>query len=110
MIGKKIMELRKRRGYTLSMLAEKTNISKSYLSNIERNLNKNPSLNILLKIANVLNVEVKTLLKPNSTDECVKIEKEWVDFINELKDLGIDMNEVKQYKILLEFIKWQNQK
>ena len=43
MIGKNIAEIRKKRGYTLSELAELANISKSYLSNIERNINKNPS-------------------------------------------------------------------
>jgi XRE family transcriptional regulator of biofilm formation len=68
MIGKNIAKIRERRGYTLSELAELTNISKSYLSNIERNLNKNPSLQIMLKIATVLNVDLETLLKTD-TDE-----------------------------------------
>ena len=62
MIGKNIAEIRKRRGYTLSELAELANISKSYLSNIERNINKNPSLEIMNKIAVVLNIELIMLL------------------------------------------------
>ncbi|MFJ5621698.1 helix-turn-helix domain-containing protein [Peribacillus loiseleuriae] len=108
MIGENIVKIRKRRGYSLSKLAELTNISKSYLSNIERNLNKNPSLQIMLKIAAVLNVDLETLLKTDK-DEDTYIEKEWVDFVNELKELGVEKNEIHQYKTLIEYIKWQNQ-
>ncbi|WP_028392027.1 helix-turn-helix domain-containing protein [Bacillus cihuensis] len=108
MIGENIVKIRKRRGYSLSKLAELTNISKSYLSNIERNLNKNPSLQIMLKIAAVLNVDLETLLKTDK-DEDTYNEKEWVDFVNELKELGLEKNDIKQYRTLIEFIKWQNQ-
>ncbi|MBA9025666.1 helix-turn-helix domain-containing protein [Peribacillus huizhouensis] len=108
MIGENIVKIRKRRGYSLSKLAELTNISKSYLSNIERNLNKNPSLQIMLKIAAVLNVDLETLLKTDK-DEDTYIEKEWVDFVKELKELGVEKKEIKQYRTLIEFIKWQNQ-
>lgn len=109
MIGKNIAELRKRKGLTLSELAERTNISKSYLSNIERNLNKNPSLDIMKRIANVLNVDMITLLKSsNEKDMQLHIEKEWIDFVNELKELGLEKDEMQQYKPLIEFIKWKN--
>ncbi len=110
MIGKKIAELRKQKGYTLSELAEKTKISKSYLSNIERNLNKNPSLAIIKRIAKVLDVDLMTLLK-NETNHNTNqyVEKEWADFIKELKDIGVEKDQLKQYKTLIEFIKWKNQ-
>ena len=61
MIGKNIVEIRKRRGYTLLELAELSNISKSYLSNMERNINKNPSLEVIQKIATVLQVNISIL-------------------------------------------------
>lgn len=110
MIGKNIAEIRKRKGYTLSELAELAHISKSYLSNIERNLNKNPSLQVMNKIAAVLNVDIATLLKPGKDPNAhLPIEKEWVDFVHELKELGIEKEQVQQYKTLIEFIKWQNQ-
>ncbi|MFJ8265527.1 helix-turn-helix domain-containing protein [Peribacillus asahii] len=110
MIGKNIKELRKRRGYTLSELAEQANISKSYLSNIERNLNKNPSLEVMNKIAHVLNVDIMTLLKTDiDHDTHLYIEKEWIDFVSELKELGMKKDQIEQYKTLIEFIKWQKQ-
>ena len=49
MIGKNIYLLRKEKGLTLSELAERANIAKSYLSNIERNINQNPSIQIVEK-------------------------------------------------------------
>ena len=58
MIGNNIYRIRKQRGLTLSELAKKALISKSYLSNIERNLNKNPSIQVMEKIAAVLHVDL----------------------------------------------------
>ncbi|AZU63766.1 helix-turn-helix domain-containing protein [Neobacillus mesonae] len=111
MIGERIAKIRKQKGYTLTELAEKTNISKSYLSNMERNLNQNPSLAIIKRIAKVLDVDMMTLLK-NGTDQnsLHHIEKEWAEFILELKDMGVEKEQLKQYKTLIEFIKWKNEK
>ncbi|WP_313799851.1 helix-turn-helix domain-containing protein [Cytobacillus sp.] len=111
MIGNNIVRIRKKRGYTLSEFAELANISKSYLSNIERNINKNPSLEVMQKIAKVLNVDLITLLKPSTDlDKHLYVEQEWVDFLNELKELGIEKEEIQRYKTLIEFIKWQNER
>ncbi|MDZ5473325.1 helix-turn-helix transcriptional regulator [Bacillus sp. 31A1R] len=108
MIGKNIVEIRKNRGYSMSELAELANISKSYLSNIERSINKNPSLEVMQKIASVLNVDLLTLLNGAEVREHPHIEKEWVDFLEELKEAGIEKEEIKNYKTLIEFIRWQN--
>lgn len=110
MIGKNIAKIRKQRGYSLSELAELTNISKSYLSNIERDLNKNPSLQIMLKISTVLKVELIALLKTGNEEEShLFIEKEWVDFVRELKESGMEKEQIQQYKTLIEFIKWKKE-
>jgi XRE family transcriptional regulator, master regulator for biofilm formation len=107
MIGKNIYEIRMKKGLTLSALAERANISKSYLSNIERNLNQNPSIEVIRKIGHVLDVDIKVLLKTVESKEDQQLpDKEWLDLVNELKQSGIEKNE---YKTLIEFIKWQNQ-
>lgn len=106
MIGKNIYEYRMRRGLTLSELAERANISKSYLSNIERSLNQNPSIQVIKKIATVLNVDLKLLLKTETTQEELLLpDKEWFDLVSELRESGMEKEE---YKTLIEFIKWQN--
>jgi XRE family transcriptional regulator, master regulator for biofilm formation len=108
MIGQNIYKIRKQRGFTLSELAEKASISKSYLSNIERNVNQNPSIQLLEKLANVLDVDMNTLLTMEIKTERPCLETEWVDFINELKESGIEKEQIQQYKTLIEFIRWKN--
>ncbi|MDP4083174.1 MAG: helix-turn-helix domain-containing protein [Bacillota bacterium] len=110
MIGKNILEIRKKKGYTLSELADRAGISKSYLSNIERNLNMNPSIHVMKNIAIVLEVDLKILLKTEAShEEQVNSDSEWIELVKELKDSGIEKDQIHEYKTLIEFIKWQNQ-
>ncbi|NGY85273.1 helix-turn-helix transcriptional regulator [Bacillus megaterium] len=44
MIGDRIRTIRVQKRMTLSNLAEKANVTKSYLSNIERNISNNPTI------------------------------------------------------------------
>ena len=107
MIGENIQSLRKKKGMSLTVLAECADISKSYLSNIERNLNKNPSVHMIGKIAGVLEVSPIELLGLEQENNEI-IEPEWIDFIYELKRSGIAKERIKEYKLLIEFINWQH--
>ncbi|MNI08857.1 HTH-type transcriptional regulator SinR [compost metagenome] len=111
MMGNNIYNIRKQRGFTLSELSERTGISKSYLSNIERNLKQNPSIHVMEKIAKVLKVDLKSLLEV-AVDAEVKhqFEEEWMDFICDLKKSGVDKERIHEYKIVIEFMKWHNDK
>ncbi|KLU62201.1 HTH-type transcriptional regulator SinR [Peptococcaceae bacterium CEB3] len=62
--GSKIREFRKERGLTLSQLAEKADISPSYLSGIERGVKK-ASLNVLNKLSGAVNIPVSYLVGEN---------------------------------------------
>jgi XRE family transcriptional regulator, master regulator for biofilm formation len=109
MIGKNIYEIRMKKGLTLSSLAERANISKSYLSNIERNFNQNPSIQVIRKIALVLDVDIQVLLKTlESKEDKQPPDKEWLDIVNELRESGIEKEQLQEYRTLIEFIKWQN--
>ncbi|WP_338449838.1 helix-turn-helix domain-containing protein [Niallia oryzisoli] len=107
MIGRNIYLLRKEKGITLSELAERANVAKSYLSNIERSINKNPSVQFVEKIAQVLCVDVKTIIDGEKV-ESEKIDKEWIDLITQMKKSGIKKEHIQEYKTLIEFIKWKN--
>jgi XRE family transcriptional regulator of biofilm formation len=110
MIGKNIQEIRKKKGLTLSELAERASISKSYLSNIERDINQNPSIHIIKKLATVLDVDLNALLKTDNNEEITQyIESEWLDFVNELKESGVEIDQLHEYKTLIEFIKWKKE-
>ncbi|MFF2877287.1 helix-turn-helix domain-containing protein [Gottfriedia sp. NPDC057991] len=108
MIGKNIQDIRIKKGLTLSELAEKANISKSYLSNIERELNDNPSIQVVEKISKVLGVEFRTLLGTNTENN--KLENDYIDLIKELVEIGIGREELREYKKVFEFVKWKNSK
>jgi transcriptional regulator with XRE-family HTH domain len=71
MNGNKIKDLRRGKGLSLSRLSELTGISKSYLSIIERDLHKNPSLDILEKLASFFQVDVEYLVKREGVAELV---------------------------------------
>lgn len=106
MIGENIYKIRREKGLTLSELADRAGVSKSYLSNIERNLKQNPSIQVIEKIANVLEVDMKRLL--NVTEER-QGNKEWNEFIRELESQGINKRQLEEYRMILEFIKWKNE-
>lgn len=56
MIGNTLKKLRETRGYSLRTLARLSQLSHSFISDIE-NGRCNPSINSLCRIANALNVE-----------------------------------------------------
>lgn len=111
MIGEYIYETRKKRGLTLSELAARADISKSYLSNIERNIYKNPSIQVVKNIARVLEIDLKVLLNTEVIEETPRVQdRELLELARELKNSGIKKEQIPDYRMLLEFIKWKNLK
>ena len=60
-LGQRIRKYRKKKGYTLEQLAEMLDVSTTFIGQIER-AKGTPSLETLIKIANVLEVSVDGLL------------------------------------------------
>lgn len=54
----KLKELRIKKGYSLDELAKLSGISVSYMNELEKGLKKNPSLDIVHKIAIALNQDI----------------------------------------------------
>jgi transcriptional regulator with XRE-family HTH domain len=65
---RRLKQLRKGQGYTLKNLAEKSGLSPTYLSQIERGMS-NPSIGTLKKIADAMSITVVSLLGFEETDE-----------------------------------------
>ena len=70
MIGDNIVKIRKSKGMSLSLCAKKIGISSGYLSDIENNIKKNPSVKVLNKISFVFEIPISELL---STEEKLDI-------------------------------------
>ena len=64
-VGPKLKEIRKAKGLTLNELADKTELSTAYLSNIERN-QTSPTVNNLFKISKALGVEIVDIMTDTS--------------------------------------------
>ncbi len=70
MIGSKIRKIRQDKEFTLNQVAKATNLTASYLSQIERSITE-PSISSLKKIASALNVPIYYFL--NEEEKEVKI-------------------------------------
>lgn len=106
MIGERIKKLRLQHGMSLTELAERAGIAKSYISSIERQLQSNPSIQVLEKIAAVFNTTAENLLKGN--DDTMKvIDSEWMSILQEAINSGIPKDELIKF---IEFNKYKQGK
>ncbi len=61
-LSQKIRQLREEKEWSLNKLAEMAGVSKAYLSQLENNVSKQPSAEVLLKIASALRTTIADLL------------------------------------------------
>lgn len=116
MIGDRIKEMRLQKRYSITRLAEKAQISKSYLSQIEKGSNSNPSLQMLHKIAASLGTSVDYLI--DETNEHMKaapyITEEWMELLSKAIDQGMTKEDFIEFYQYLSFKKnlqiWENSK
>ncbi len=102
MIGERVKKLREEKKMSMTELAERAGVAKSYLSSLERNLQTNPSIQFLEKIAIVLGVPVDVLL----FDELKRdtLDSEWVKIVEEAMKSGVSK---QQFREFIEFNKWK---
>lgn len=107
MIGKRVQQIRLARGMSITELADRAGVAKSYLSSIERDIQSNPSIQFLEKVGKVLGVPVEQFLQDVDDDDH-QLDQEWSDLVREAMSSGISK---EQFKEFLEFNKWRiNQK
>ncbi|MCH1624904.1 helix-turn-helix domain-containing protein [Fredinandcohnia quinoae] len=112
MIGERIKLLRRKKKYSITELAKRAGVSKSYLSYIERDVQNNPSLQFLSKIAVTLDTTIEYLLggEMNSkrTDEL--LDGEWTTLLQKAIDEGMSKADFKEYQDYIKFRNWRNAK
>ena len=94
-----IKNIRLSKGITLYQLSKNTNLSRTYLRNLENNIANNPSTQVLEKIANALNVNVKTLFYSELDIE--ELRKEMHRCIDKY---GLDSKEVLEISQLIDLL------
>jgi len=103
LVGIKIKKLRLKRGYSINELSYRSGVSKSYLSYIERGIQKNPSLQVLTKLAHTLDTNVEELLDNNNT-VIDGIDEDWMSLVEEAIEDGITKED---FAGILEYVKFK---
>lgn len=106
LVGVKLKNLRLKRGYSINELSDRSGVSKSYLSYIERGIQKNPSLQVLSKLASTLDTNVEELLDNNHTS-IDGIDEDWVSLVEEAIEDGITKED---FAGILEYVKFKKDK
>lgn len=104
-VGEKIKILRLEKKYSISELSEKANVSKSYLSYIERGIQGNPSLQVLSRLAENLDTTLEYLMgQQNMNVGRMPVDEEWAGLVDEAIKNGISKEDFAYY---LDFMKFQ---
>ncbi|RSD26909.1 helix-turn-helix domain-containing protein [Mesobacillus subterraneus] len=108
MVGEKIKNLRLKKRYSITELSEKANVSKSYLSYIERGIQENPSLQVLTRLAKTLDTTVEFLMGNEiSGSNGGQVDAEWLLLVDEAIKSGISKEDFAYY---LDFMKFKTQR
>lgn len=102
MIGDRVKKIRKEKKMSMSELAEKAGVAKSYLSSLERNLQTNPSIQFLEKITQVLEVPLDVLLHDEPDED--RLDSEWKAIVEEAMKSGVSKTQFREF---IEFNKWK---
>jgi XRE family transcriptional regulator of biofilm formation len=105
-IGERIHLIRVEKGLSISELAKKADVAKSYLSNVERSIKTNPSVQFVEKVAQALAVPVDQLLYGSTAKaEGNLFDPDWQQLVQEAMASGISKSQFKEFLELLR--KWQ---
>ncbi len=80
---------------SISALAEKTGVEKSYLSSIEHGLQKNPSIRFIEKLIYVLGVSINELLQEETSLAAEQYDEEWLEIVKETMESGMIKEHLK---------------
>ena len=94
MIGYRVKLLREERKMSISELSAKSGVAKSYISSLERNLQTNPTILVLEKIASILCITVDTLLREQVDHS---MDDEWKEIIKDIMRSGISKEEMREF-------------
>jgi XRE family transcriptional regulator, master regulator for biofilm formation len=101
MVGNKIKNLREEKGYTINELAHYSTVSKSYISSIERGIQKNPSIKVLKKIALTLDTSLENILSSDMNK--IHLDEEWIEPLNRAISQGLTKEEFIEFLSFVQF-------
>ncbi|MEH7500495.1 helix-turn-helix domain-containing protein [Neobacillus drentensis] len=111
MIGQKIKRLRQQKGYSITELGRLADVSKSYLSQLERGIQTNPSLQFLVKVAVPLDTSVQYLLEDSKLEQHgdSELDEEWKILIRQAIEDGLKKEDFHEYLNFIRFQSWMRE-
>ncbi|MBK5462539.1 helix-turn-helix domain-containing protein [Peribacillus sp. TH27] len=94
MIGYRVKTLREEKKMSISELSAKSGVAKSYISSLERNLQTNPTILVLEKIASILCITVDALLYEQVDHS---MDDEWKEIMKDIMGSGISKDEIREF-------------
>ncbi|MEC0275505.1 helix-turn-helix domain-containing protein [Peribacillus frigoritolerans] len=94
MIGYRVKSLREERKMSITELSAKSGVAKSYISSLERNLQTNPTILVLEKIARILCIKVDALLNEQADKS---MDEEWMEIMQDVMGSGISKEEMREF-------------
>ncbi|MBK5442714.1 helix-turn-helix domain-containing protein [Peribacillus sp. TH24] len=94
MIGYRVKTLREEKKMSISELSAKSGVAKSYISSLERNLQTNPTILVLEKIASILCITVDALLYEQVD---LSMDDEWKEIMKDIIGSGISKEEMREF-------------
>lgn len=95
-----IKEIRENKNITLYRLSKLTGLSRTYLRNLENNINANPTVSVLEKISIALNVDIKDLFYSDSNI----VESLRDELHSRIDNYGINSKNVLEISQIIDFI------
>lgn len=105
----RLQEIRWSKGISQKQLELKSGVRRSTIAELERNRIKNPSLDIAMRLANALNVDVQDIFfdkswKKHPVHNHVKGDKHMTDYKNAIIHLLQKINDPKKLKIIFHLV------
>jgi transcriptional regulator with XRE-family HTH domain len=107
-LGSKLKSARNKKGFSLREVQKLTDISPSYLSQIENgNLDSYPSKKVLHKLCELYGIKLSSLFGEEIPlpDDLKDIGVEWITFAEEMKKENLTPDEIKEYIDLVKRLK-----
>ena len=99
MIVFNIKMIRQQKNITIYKLAKLTGLSRTYIRNIENNIEVNPSIAVLYKIAEALNVNIKDLFYTKLDIDTLK-----ESLYNSIDNTGINSKETLEISNIIDLL------
>jgi XRE family transcriptional regulator, master regulator for biofilm formation len=103
MVGQRIKYLREQKGLTINELSFLSNVSKSYISSIERGIQKNPSIKVLMKISLTLDTPLENII--SSPQKGGMLGEEWIELLEEAIKQGLTKEEFHEFLSFVHYKK-----